>query len=63
MYFPKYSNIRIRERSLSVAIAQLKFYPENKKEGKDITARKLVLFAVNVQAILNQLVRNTEHVL
>ena len=51
-YFPKYNNIRIRKRSISVAITQ----NENEKERKDITVRKLVLFAVNVPAILNQLV-------
>ena len=44
-YFPKYNNIRIRERLISVAITQNSIPRKRRKERK-MTARKSVLFAV-----------------
>ena len=42
-YFPKYNNIRIRERSISIAITQNSILREGRKEK---ATRKLVLFSV-----------------
>ena len=61
-YFPKYNNIRIHERSISVAIAQNYILRERRKRRKMLRGCWFCL-TFNVQTILDQLVPNTEHVL